>query len=76
MVNAPKLFQRYFDVEGLPQALLIQPEENEEVEKKKAEENVMRILKKSSKKILLTFLSDLRSDASGSMMPELQLMNE
>lgn len=37
---------------------------------------IMRILKNSSKKILLTFFSELRSDASGSMMPELQLMRE
>jgi len=45
MVSAPKLFQRYFDVEGLPQDLLIQPEVREDLEIKKAEEHMTKILK-------------------------------
>jgi len=43
-VNGVKLFQYLFQVIDAPDDLLIQPEENEELDEKKAEEHIMKIL--------------------------------
>lgn len=44
MINAPKLFQQYIDIEGLPEDILMKPEANEDLQLEKAEEHVMEIL--------------------------------